>query len=593
MFAESLIKYMKMSQTGTKKLSELTNIAMPNISRYVNGSRVPEPDTAVIEQLARGLAARIEEDSNGGPCYEEILNELNSAARSNKDSFPHEELSRNLKLLISELGIKQSGMAEQLFLSPSTLSRIMAGNYSTRDPEGIVEKMIGVVEKACEDEVTKEKIWKLLQHETGVQRGGTEDMLKLLADWLSGRFRADTEDMGVRFMDIFRNYDPNEYIKAYQIGDIRVPRGKWKLPTTRKYLGPDGMKKGMIDFFRSTARSISIEDIIIYMNTPVAHFAEDPETYRRIMRVGWLLVMQGHKIHVIHNTNRPPMELKLGIETWLPLYMTGQVEPYYVDSSEDNLVYDVLMVSGSAALTGRALKGAEDRGEYIFTKAGKNIAEVRMQAEIMRDQCKHLVKVYDENNLEEYEEKFLSHAQDTEPVSNTSISLPIETMDEELLNDILERNKVPADGRAEVFECYKKRRALLEEMIRHSSYDEVITEHKSTRDFGEEIPVSIPEWVYSKPLYYTSEEWERHIALTEKFAEDNANYNIRYRATPVFGNIHIHARQNSYAIIDRYNGTELHFAFLHPLLVRCFYDFEAPIREEHMHPFPLTEIESE
>lgn len=66
MFEESLIKYMKMTQCSSNKLSEITNIAQSSISRYLNGNRVPDPGSDIIEYLAEGLASCASDDDRGG-----------------------------------------------------------------------------------------------------------------------------------------------------------------------------------------------------------------------------------------------------------------------------------------------------------------------------------------------------------------------------------------------------------------------------------------------------------------------------------------------------------------------------------------------
>lgn len=38
---------------------------------------------------------------------------------------------------------------------------------------------------------------------------------------------------------------------------------------------------------------------------------------------------KGLKLRIIHNIDRSLSEMMLGLESFIPMYMTGQIEPYY------------------------------------------------------------------------------------------------------------------------------------------------------------------------------------------------------------------------------------------------------------------------
>ena len=40
-------------------------------------------------------------------------------------------------------------------------------------------------------------------------------------------------------------------------------------------------------------------------------------------------------IHIIHDVERPMKDMMLGLENWIPLYMTGQIFPYYLKGGSE------------------------------------------------------------------------------------------------------------------------------------------------------------------------------------------------------------------------------------------------------------------
>ena len=57
-----------------------------------------------------------------------------------------------------------------------------------------------------------------------------------------------------------------------------------------------------------------------------------------------LLMKKGIRLEVIHDLDRPFEEMMYGLESWIPLYMTGQVSPYYLNLCETGYIgiYSIL-----------------------------------------------------------------------------------------------------------------------------------------------------------------------------------------------------------------------------------------------------------
>ena len=41
------------------------------------------------------------------------------------------------------------------------------------------------------------------------------------------------------------------------------------------------------------------------------------------------ILKKGLRLNMVHDLNRPYAEMMLGLESWIPLYMTGQIAPWY------------------------------------------------------------------------------------------------------------------------------------------------------------------------------------------------------------------------------------------------------------------------
>ena len=117
------------------------------------------------------------------------------------------------------------------------------------------------------------------------------------------------------------------------------------------------MMDAELDFLKTTALSRSADPVILYSDMPMTEMARDPDFPKKWMFGMAALLKKGLHLHIIHNLDRSFSEMMLGLESHIPMYMTGQISPYYLKNAQNNVFLHFLKVSGSAALSGEAIAG--------------------------------------------------------------------------------------------------------------------------------------------------------------------------------------------------------------------------------------------
>ena len=107
----------------------------------------------------------------------------------------------------------------------------------------------------------------------------------------------------------------------------------------------------------------------MYSDMPITEMAKDPDFPKKWMFGMALLLKKGLHLDQIHHLDRSFEEMMLGLESWIPMYMTGQISPYYFKNAQNNIFLHFLKVSGAAALSGEAIAGSHGDGKYYLTKA--------------------------------------------------------------------------------------------------------------------------------------------------------------------------------------------------------------------------------
>ena len=136
---------------------------------------------------------------------------------------------------------------------------------------------------------------------------------------------------------------------------------------------------------------------------PIEQLAQDSEWVQAWMTAILSCLKKGLTFRVIHNVDRPFHEMMLGFEAYIPMYMTGQISPYYFPSSQSNVFNHFLKVSGAAALEGCAIAGKQSDGKYVLYRSKEDLRHYRRRAQDMLNKAragKYAVGQFNINNLE-------------------------------------------------------------------------------------------------------------------------------------------------------------------------------------------------
>ena len=80
-----------------------------------------------------------------------------------------------------------------------------------------------------------------------------------------------------------------------------------------------------------------------------------------------MMLKKGLHLNQIHNLDRSFEDMMLGLESWIPMYMTGQISPYYLKGSQNRIYSHLHYASGQAAMTGDCISGHHELAHYYLT----------------------------------------------------------------------------------------------------------------------------------------------------------------------------------------------------------------------------------
>ena len=573
-FKDVLNKYLEELNCSQKRLSKESNLSETVISRYRNGERTPKKNSEQLKKLSSAIFNISQEKNKNNYTLNKIINDFDSTLSN--DNFDYKSLSNNLNTLIKELNINTNEMAKYIIFDASHISRIRYGKAKPSDPIEFSSKICSYVLAKYKNPEDINKLSLII----GCKKDdlSTNNFYKILLSWLTSE-NTSTKNQISDFLYNLDSFNLDDYIKVIKFDQLKVPSIPFYKGKSKHYYGIEEMKEGELNFFKATILSKSKADIFMCSDMPMEDMAEDTLFGKKWMFAIAMCLKKGHHLNIIHNLDRPFNEMMLGLESWIPIYMTGQISPYYLSNLKNNIYNHLTYVSEPVALTGECISGYHNKGMYYLTTNKNEVKYYKEKCNQLLKKAKPLMKIYRENNIKEFE-LFLKKDEDIISDRTRYLStLPLFTISEELLIKILKRNNFTESETKKIIQYKKEEFKYINNIIKNNKINDyiyIINEN----EFNNEKPIlSLNNIFYNKKIYYTYSEYIEHLNLTRNYAKKEKNYKLNYINEKTFKNITITILKNNYVLISKSCNPTIHFIIEHPKLIEAIENFNPLVKE--------------
>lgn len=577
-FSEVLNGYIEQLDCPAKAINEAAGISGATISRYRSGERVPAMNSPSFEKLCETIAVLAQQRG---------INNITAAAV--RDSFiscsdfisiDREQLRLNFNSLISVLNFNISNLCQQTNYDVSTVFRIRNGERQPADPEQFASAVASYAALKCksEDDIA---ILAELTKSAAAELTESSSRAEIIKKWLlEGKCAASGESSVAAFLNKLDEFDLNEYIKAIHFDEMKVPSLPFQLPTSKYYYGLREMMESELDFLKATVLSKSAKPVTLYSDMPMAEMAKDPDFPKKWMYGMALMLKKGLHLNNIHNLNRPFDEMMLGLESWIPMYMTGQISPFYFKGTQSGIFHNFLRVSGAAALSGEAVNRHHSEGRYYLSKTKEDISYYSKRAAAMLENADPLMDIYRSENKGNFNAFILAGAKTAGSRRGILSAPPIYTIDERLLSEILNRRGLPNEEKSSILKYAAAQRELSAKILAAGSISDEIPKISEKEFELHPIALSLSGMFYDKDIKYSYEEYCEHLENTKRYSEENPSYTAEFTPSNPFRNLQITVKAGQWAMISKGNAPAIHFVIHHPRLRSAIENFVPPMVEE-------------
>ena len=414
MFSDRFDRIQSILEVKGRELAEYANIDRTYISHFRNGKRIPSADGKTMEKLLSGIIAcakdreKVKEISDVISPDSDISDdelreglrkwlmeeaEIKEKDRSRKRILLHnfgDRLDRSLKMT----GLSNASLSRIINVDASLISRYRSGERMPKINSEIMEKTGNTLWSRI---IKKEKLDELAEY-MSVDLADLDE--EAFCHWL---FESES-DKGVagRLIETFDSFSMPSTGKLPSLSELC---GADDTNCEKSfYQGIPGFRSAVLRFLGDVIKAGATE-ILLYSNQDMAWMVSEPDFYKKWGMLMFMCVSAGTKVRIIHNIDRGMDEMIAAIKSWLPLYMSGMIEPFYNSKSNDSIfAHTIFLCPGLACVESSHVKGTDSTAIYNYHVDNKILKVYENEMKLLFDDASPLMSVEEPDGLPEASE---------------------------------------------------------------------------------------------------------------------------------------------------------------------------------------------
>lgn len=226
------------------------------------------------------------------------------------------------------------------------------------------------------------------------------------------------------------------------------------LSNTMFFYGNKGKQEAVILFLENLENNFN--DTLYLYSDENMNWMLDESFSKKWSTLLTSILKNGNKIKIIHSLSRDYSELINAVFKWLPLYLTGNIEPYYIPKLRDGITRRTIFVCNNQAITSNSVENNTDNMLNLYTTEQQVLFAVKEEFNNYLNISKPLLNIQYNPSFEN-ETDLSSYITDTITINNISVKIYIKEYNEFIIikdNSMVLRTTEPSLVKAFI-EYYK------------------------------------------------------------------------------------------------------------------------------------------
>ncbi len=476
------------------------------------------------------------------------------------------QFCNKLDFLMNITKTSNSALALYTSLDASHISRLRRGQRNAPKNEVCMRNMAVYFTRHCINEYQHKALLDVLNI---TPRTLSENELSgMIFDWLSNGKSNEIKTVE-RFLYGLTNTKPKNIFSSNQnIEKANVATTDAQIST---YYGIAGKQQSVIQFLSEVLKCDHPPNLLLFSDEDIDWMTTNREFTNKWASLMQQIVVRGNRIKIIHSVSRNLDEMLGGITHWMPLYMTGTIEPYFYPKKRDGIFKRTLFIAPDvAAVTSSTVGNMTAQAANILFKDKTAVASAEEEYNQYLSLCKPLMQVFTVKDKEAYISYLLEfEKKQTNTIVQTE-SLSILTMPEVIAKRLVERQQ---EDKFDLIKYHKIRTKIFEENIKYNNYIEVIKLPNIEDVIGEKVKISFSDMLHGAAAYYTEIEYIEHLENIICLLEKYEKFHIQLIGQSPRNSYMVYAKEDIGTLVARTTAPPVVLAINEDNLTAAFWDY--------------------
>jgi len=447
-----------------------------------------------------------------------------------------------LDFLMSITKTNNSALSKSIKLDASYISRLRRGTRNALKDKAYIKLMAEYFVKRCTDDYQREALADVL----GISSYNMEEgsLSQKIVVWLMSEEKIETIAVGA-FLSGLSSIQNNQRNPASD----HSRSGDYPKTDTEIFYGLEGKRQAAVYFLSEVIDQERPQTLLLFSDEPTDWMTSDPKFAKKWAQLMAQVLAKGNRIKIIHTISRNLDEMINAISQWMPLYMSGEIEPYYYPKKRDGIFKRTLFIApDTSAVISSTVGNMADKAAVFLIRNKSSINAIAEEFNQYLSLCKPLMRIFTSKDKETYLQTLFKFEKEMGNSIIKTESLSLLTMPETVIRSVLLR--IMGTG-TDIDETHKKRILWFKQYLQANSFTEIIKIYDIKAIKNGEVKIAFSVLMNGEPTCYTLEEYILHLENIQCYLNTYPNFHVCLKDDIVENRYMVYAKEDMGAIIAK------------------------------------------
>jgi hypothetical protein len=481
--------------------------------------------------------------------------------------------AEKLDLLMKITNTSNIVLARTIAVDASFISRLRRGDRTPARNVTYLQAMAEYFARNCRAEYQRTALWNAIINSSQIRPSETDSLKSLelmIYKWLN-----EKESPAADSINAFLNGIVNFQFKKKEPAAVaEIDNTPYHTASEFEvFYGVKGKQTAVLTFLSLVLKNKNPQTLLLYSDEDMGWLTVDQEFTAQWASLLLQFLKSGNRIKIIHSINRNFDEMLRGIKEWVPLYMTGAIEPYYYPKNRDGLFHQTLFIAPDtpAAVTSSSVgSGTQNAANFLFTN-NETVKALSEEYNNFLHLCRPLMHISTPFNIKEYL-SLLAEFEDekTKTILKadglTNITMPLSVM-----NSIMTRLEIPE--KEQLLSCHQKRTEKFFEHIQKFNFTVICSLPDPEQILNGEVAVNFSDTLSETQLFYTPDEYRQHLLGIIHLLENYDNFSLYLTNDKHMEGVIVYVREDVGVLVIKTLMPSVVFAINESNMTAAFWDY--------------------